>query len=432
MLSKEDNELLTRVGPGTPMGDVMRRYWMPAVLSEDVPEPDCPPVRVRILGEDLVAFRDTEGRVGIIDEFCAHRCASLFLGRNEESGLRCVYHGWKFDVNGNCLDMPNEPIESRFKEKIHLTAYPTYELGGLVWAYMGPSEKAPPVPDFEWARAPEDYRYVSKTLENANFLQAIEGGIDTVHSNFLHSGLPPIVAAKQKRTDLRQGAAPRLEVDRTPYGFCYAGLYPHFEESGEEDVHARIYQFILPFYQLRGGGDQIVDARSGSPMPMIRGHAWVPMDDEHTCVYNLMYAFDPSYPLDPDRVQLEESAYGRGPEGETFIRHRTRANDWNIDREMQRMVNFTGIVGVNSQDLAVQESMGPIVNRSKEHLGPTDRAVITLRQLFEDAVRRVREGDELLGTDSSTYRDVRPAHTIVPKGARWQESAGRLLVATPA
>src|SRR5690242_20439361 len=160
MLSREDNELLTRVGAGTPMGNMLRRYWMPAVLSEDLPAPDCPPVRVKLLGEELVAFRDSSGRLGLLDEYCPHRLTSLFLGRNEECGLRCVYHGWKFDVDGNCVDMPNEPADSRFKEKIRQVTYPTAEYGGIIWAYLGPADKKPDLPGHEFLRAPEDRKSV--------------------------------------------------------------------------------------------------------------------------------------------------------------------------------------------------------------------------------------------------------------------------------
>ena len=189
MLSPEENELVTRTDAGTPMGEVMRRYWMPAALASELPEPDCPPIRVRLLGEKLVAFRDSQGRVGLIDEFCAHRRASLFLGRNEESGLRCVYHGWKYDTRGTCLDMPNEPAESNFKHAVRLKAYATAELGGLIWAYMGSPEKIPPLPKFEWTQVPENYRHLSKMWQECNWLQALEGAIDNAHAGFLHRAL---------------------------------------------------------------------------------------------------------------------------------------------------------------------------------------------------------------------------------------------------
>ena len=184
MLTREENELVTRTGPGTPMGAVMRRYWMPALLSWELPEPDCPPVRVKLLNEQLVAFRDTNGRLGMLEEFCAHRGVSLWLGRNEECGLRCVFHGWKYDVDGNCVDQMNEPQD--FKDKIHLKAYPTVELGGVIWTYMGPPDKKPPLPKFEWTQAPESHRHVSKVIQECNWLQAFEGGVDTSHDAILH------------------------------------------------------------------------------------------------------------------------------------------------------------------------------------------------------------------------------------------------------
>jgi phenylpropionate dioxygenase-like ring-hydroxylating dioxygenase large terminal subunit len=180
MLSREDNELLTRTSAGTPMGTLMRRYWIPVVFSEQVAEPDCTPVRVQLLGEGLVAFRDSDGRIGLLDERCPHRTASLFFGRNEECGLRCVYHGWKFDVDGNCVDLPSEPPESNFREKIRTTAYPCVERGGLVWAYMGPPELQPEFPDLEWTQVPESHRYVTRHIQQCNWLQGLEGGFDTV------------------------------------------------------------------------------------------------------------------------------------------------------------------------------------------------------------------------------------------------------------
>src|SRR5437868_5285669 len=189
MLSKEENQLLTATDAGQPAGDYFRRFWLPVLLPSEVPEPDCPPVRVRVLGENLIAFRDTQGRVGLIDEACPHRRASLFWGRNEECGLRCVYHGWKFDVSGICVDMPNEPQEYGFGNKVRIAAYPTREYGGLIWAYLGPQEHQPELPKLEWARVGENQRYVSKRLQETNYLQAIEGGIDSSHSNFLHASL---------------------------------------------------------------------------------------------------------------------------------------------------------------------------------------------------------------------------------------------------
>src|SRR5579883_3592673 len=242
MLTREENELITRVGPGTPMGDVLRRYWMPALLARDIPEPDCPPVRVKLLGEELVAFRDTDGHVGLLEEYCPHRLASMFLGRNEECGLRCVYHGWKFDVEGTCVDMPNEPATSRFKEKVRMQSHPTVELGGVVGAYLGPVGKRPRPPAMEWLRGGDDQHFVSKTWEYCNWFQAMEGGIDTCHSSFLHNN-------DLSRRGIRQiDTAPRLEVEPTDYGYRYSST----RDLGERGNYVRVYQFVAPFQQFRG------------------------------------------------------------------------------------------------------------------------------------------------------------------------------------
>ena len=420
MLSSEENGILTQVGPGTPVGQVMRRYWLPALLSTDLPAPDCPPVRVKLLGEELVAFRDTQGAIGLLEEHCPHRLASLFLGRNEENGLRCVYHGWKFDVLGNCVDMPNEPEESRFKEKIRTKSYPTMEQGGVIWAYMGPPEKRPTEPGMEWSRAPERQRYVSKTIEYCNFAQAVEGGIDTVHSSFLHNN-----DLSNARHFKRIDTAPILEVERTSYGFRYAGI----RNLGEIGNYVRIYQFVLPFHQFRSHQVDFEGSGQRQAIPLIQGHMWVPMDDEHTMVFNWMLVADEDKAMTPDFILKRETSAGRGPDGEGVVRHQTRANDWLIDRQRQRTKTFTGIPGLNTQDLAVQESMGPIIDRSREHLGSTDKAVIQFRKCLLDAARDLQNGIDPPGSDAKTYRGIRPADLTIPKNVRWQEAAKDKLLA---
>jgi phthalate 4,5-dioxygenase len=318
-MNRAENELITRVGPGTPMGNVLRRYWLPALLATDLPGPDCAPMRVRLLGEDLVAFRDSSGRLGLLEDTCPHRCASLFLGRNEQDGLRCVYHGWKFDVAGNCVEMPTEPRDSSYKERIHAVAYPLVELGDVLWAYMGPREHQPDLPGMEWLRAPATHRFVSKTHERCNFLQAVEGGIDTAHSTYLHNN------SLGDRFAFRQmDGAPRLEVEKTDYGFRYASL----RDIGEDGIYLRVYQFFMPFQQYRS---HQLEGRRGAgrtEVPRLQGHMWVPMDDENTCVYNFMLSVDDDKPFTPEFVKAAEDFAGRWPpHGETMIRHRAREND---------------------------------------------------------------------------------------------------------
>ena len=409
MLSPEQNDLLCRVGPGTPMGNLMRQYWIPAVRSEELPSPDSDPIRVLLLGEKLIAFRDTNGTVGLIQNACPHRGASLFFGRNEECGLRCVYHGWKFDAQGNCVDMPNEPAESDFKDKVHARAYPCVERGGVIWTYMGPPDKKPPEPNLEWTRAPEGYCYVSKTYESCNYLQAMEGGLDTSHSSFLHRNLDREGLANPRA----RSTAPRLEVLDTDYGYMYASLR---DLPADKQVYARIYHYVMPFYQLRAGG---TPEKGGT----IDGHMWVPIDDETCWAWNFHVTKD--HPISHEQWQKMEHVMGRGLAEDylpgTFKLKANAANDYNMSRERQKSVNYTGIEGTNTQDFAVQESMGPIYDRSQEHLGSADAAIIQMRRLLLQAVKDVQNGLDPVGSHGEGA-NVRPAHMYLPEGAPWHES----------
>jgi phenylpropionate dioxygenase-like ring-hydroxylating dioxygenase large terminal subunit len=420
MLSREDNELLTRVDPGTPMGITMRRYWIPALLAREVPEPDCPPVRVKLLGEDLVAFRDTTGRVGLLNEFCPHRRASLFFGRNEECGLRCVYHGWKFDVEGRCVDMMNEPEELSFKHKIRTAAYPTVEAGGLIWAYLGPPGLEPPLPNFAWTQVPPTHRHVSKVIQESNWLQGVEGGIDTSHAPILHR----TIAIDSRRPGFKpthpfvNSGASHIVVDLTDYGYQYAGVRPY----GSADVYIRTYHFILPFHQIR-------PSRLVSDAPSVAGHIWVPINDGTTMVYNWEYSPTDEPLSDEDRL---ERRLGNGPldvDQTTFRSHRNRQNNYLLDRRVQKTETFTGIDGVNTQDRAVQEGMGPIVDRSQEHLGPADKAIIQARRLLLQAVKTVREGGTPRGINP-TYYALRAAEGVVAREADWRTILAPELPAT--
>ena len=410
MLSQKDNDRLTRVGPGTPMGDMMRRYWVPALLSSEIPEPDGAPVRVRLLGERLVAFRDSEGRIGLLEEFCAHRGTSMFLGRNEACGLRCVYHGWKYDVDGRCVDMPTEPPESDFMSKIRMTAYPTTDLGGVIWAFLGTGDPPPP-PEFEWTQLRPDQCVVTHTWQESNWLQALEGGIDSIHASTLHT----LLTDDSKRAGLGGlwtiPVPLKDEVELTSYGHVYASTRP----LGENRNWVKIYHYVMPFhtffpFELGGDGE--------TRQPVINGHMFVPMDDENTMVYNWIgkYGADPLG--DDDRTVLEWSR-GRGPGeiDEGFRKTRSQDVDWKIDRQIQKTETYSGIDGINNQDHAVQESMGPIVDRTREHLGTTDAAVILTRRLL----LRVLKSDEVPPGVDPTYYDVRSIERILADGANWRD-----------
>jgi phthalate 4,5-dioxygenase len=416
MLPVEQNELVSRVGSGTPMGELLRRYWMPALFSRDLPEPDCAPVRVRLLGEDLVAFRDTLGRVGLLEEYCPHRRVSLWLGRNEESGLRCVYHGWKFDVEGTCVDQMNEP--ESFANKVHIVSYPTVEQGDVVWTYMGPRELMPPPPNFAWTQAPAGHRHISRVVQECNWLQALEGGIDTSHAPILHRALARNGAGSAPDSPFVRGKPPTLEVDLTDYGYRYFGV----RELDEDEYYIRGYHYVMPFHQIRPG---IVDNRAAGGIaeyPTNNGHMWVPMDDHNTMVYNWMLSVSDKSLTDEHRL---ERGNGNGPDHVNAANgYRSYDGAWNnygIDRERQQTVNFSGINGVNKQDRAVQETMGRIVDRSREQLGPADRAIITTRQLLLDALRTVREGGDPPATGESYYT-IRAWEKVMPRVPQWRDN----------
>ena len=413
MLKPEDNERLTRIGPGTPGGEMMRRYWQPAALSSELPEKDGAPVRVRLLGEDLVAFRDTEGKVGLVDAFCPHRRAPMFFGRNEDCGLRCVYHGWKFDRHGDCADMPSEPADTPLKAKVKMKAYPVHEAGGVIWAWMGPKDKMPAPPDYEWMRAPPTHRIVSKTFQHCNYLQGLEGGLDTAHSSFAHNNN---IAAKNQTRQL--DTAPTLDVEVTDYGYSYISI----RRVGGDRKYVRVYQYMMPAQQARGAYAALDGTRRD--IPEIDGHIWVPVDDETTHVYNWAYAYDSSFPISPEHGEAREHYAGRGQVDlipGTFKLKANASNDYFIDRQVQKTKTFTGIPGVNTQDFALQEGMGPICDRSKEFLGTSDKAIVTMRRLMLEATNDVERGLLPRGAESKAVGDVRPYDNIIDESVDWRE-----------
>ena len=279
-MTESENVFLTRIGPGTPMGELMRQYWIPFLQSTDLPQPDGPPLRVRLLGENLVAFRNTAGQIGLIDQVCPHRCASLFFGRNEDNGLRCLYHGWKFDITGRCLEVPNEPAGSKFHEQIRATAYPCLEKNGIVWAYMGPEhDPLPPLPEPGWAMVGPERRGALRYQRACNWLQAMEGDFDSSHLSFLHLAFDPTLqpTAGDKtagidyyRNIARMDKQPLLDVQDTDVGVMYGAR----REAEDGKFYWRVTQFLLPFYtSVPGFGGKN------------RDKVWVPLDDEHTMVW---------------------------------------------------------------------------------------------------------------------------------------------------
>ncbi|HZT06370.1 MAG TPA: Rieske 2Fe-2S domain-containing protein [Chloroflexota bacterium] len=418
MLSQADNELLTRVGPGTDMGNLFRQYWLPAFLSSELPEPDCDPMRLRLLGEDLVAFRDTAGRVGVLAMNCAHRGASLFFGRNEESGLRCVYHGWKFDVTGRCVDMPNEPPESSFKDKVRQRAYPCQERNGTVWVYMGPRSQPPDFPRYEWAHVPEGHYAISKTLRECNWAQAFEGDMDDAHVPALHSFLK--FEYEHGSANQYYGKPLYLQVSETPYGLLSGSR----RDAEEGKYNWRITPVLFPSSSMF-----TVGTLRERGVLWIR--MWIPIDDENTAQWRIRWK--PDAPLEgPDEPESGPGGYlPRGTHWhEQWRPAGNKTNDYFIDREAQKKESFSGIPGFPLQDKMATESMGPIMDRTVEHLGSTDTVIIAMRRRLLAAAKALREnGVTPPGVDQPEAFAVRSAIVNLPVELNWVEASREMILA---
>ena len=390
MLSISDNDLLTRTSAGTPMGDYFRRFWQPVALSSELPEPDGTPLRVKVLGEELLAFRATDGRVGLIDPRCAHRGADLFFGRNEEQGIRCVYHGWKYDVDGKCVELPNVPPGSAYHDNMSIAAYPTREFGAMVWAYMGPREQMPPeLPQLEIGLMPPARRFVTKRLQQCNWAQSMEGALDTAHFSFLHMPAPGMAkndtmtaAADESRIRwLRNDPLPRFDIVEHEVGFVVGGA----RHADLDQLYWRITQFMLPAHSI---------TPSSMPGETYYGYTWVPID-EHSC-WIYVYAWNPEHDLTADeRARYAAGGYGQFAElGPGHLPLRNRGNDYLIDRADQKLRSFTGVRGIAEQDAMAQDSQGRIVDRTREHLSPTDVAIVRFRRIMLAGAKGLADGQE--------------------------------------
>ncbi len=411
MLTDEMNRLVTETGPGTAMGKLFRRYWIPALLSDEVSEPEGAPVRVRLLSEPLLAFRDSEGRLGLIEEFCAHRRVSLWFGRNEESGIRCPYHGWKYDVSGQCTEVPSEPPESGFCEKIRLTSYPCVERGGIVWAYMGPTEDQPPPPAFEWTSVPERHRFHSKRLEECNYLQALEGGIDSSHVGFLHRGelrSDPLHHGSKGSDYHIADPKPQFEVRESPGGLNI-GVRRNAEDG---NYYWRITPWIMPWYT-------IVPPYGDNPL---HAHAWVPIDDENCFAWT--FSYHPARPLNELelRVMREGGSLHVKQDPRTFRPLANRDNDYLIDRAAQKAgASYSGVAGIALQDASLQESMEPIADRSRENLVMTDKAIVMARSRLRKAALDLEKGKRPAGLDPDS-QEIRSASFLLPREIAFDEA----------
>jgi nitrite reductase/ring-hydroxylating ferredoxin subunit len=412
-MDKETAELLVRTGPESPMGKLMRRYWVPVLLSSEIAESDCAPVRVKILGEKLLAFRDSDGRPGLVDEFCAHRGASLFLGRNEEGGIRCSYHGWKFDVNGQCLELPSVP---HLACKMQIKSYPCVERGDVLWAYMGPPEKKPPPPGLEWCLLPPSQRYVSKRYQATGWLQAMEGGIDTTHASWVHRfelDLDPMHRLAEANKYIKADRNAVFDVEEAAHGLTIYG-----RRNGEADSHYwRITQWIFPWFTL---------IPPFGPHAL-GGHMWIPIDDESCWAWSVNFL--PDRPLPDDELQAMRE--GKGIHVKyipgTFVPLANPGNDWLIDRMAQKQKkSFSGVEGFSVQDASLQESMGPIQDYAREHLVSTDRPIVMARRMLARTARALESGVEPPALDADA-QSVRAASVLLQRQVKAEEWAKEAL-----
>ena len=431
MLTASENAQLTRVGPGTLMGDLMRQYWIPVVRADELVAGGRPK-RVRLLGEDLVAYRDPDGRAALVSAFCAHRRASLYFARNEPRGLRCVYHGWQFAPDGRCIDQPNERPESVFQDKVTLPAYPCVERGGVVWTYMGPASAPPALPDLEWALVPDAQRFVSKFWQGCNYLQALEGGVDPAHISFLHAMLDARDAAARRALDNAAAGfgfaaqlerAPHIEVADTPTGLLLGAR----REAPAGQYYWRITQFLLPFHTMPPTevGDD----------PLMHAHVWIPIDD--TQMVNWCVSWHPTRAITPEEIadfhagasiHVTDYAPATGEPYGDIRPSASRENDYLADWEAQRTGKFFGVPGVGAQDKAITESQADY-DRSLERLGRADVGIIRVRKRLLDAAVALRgRGVAPPGLDAASYR-VRPASVLLPKDVPWVDGARERLIA---
>jgi len=431
MLTRENNELVSRVGRGTPMGDLMRQYWLPALLSSELSGPDCDPIRVRLLGEDLVAFRDTDGKVGLLQANCPHRGAPLVFGRNEERGIRCIYHGWKFTVTGQCTAMPNVPPESDYKDKVRTLAYPCVERNGLIWTYMGAQETPPPIPTYDWGERALEQTYYSKQFYECNWLQVLEGDFDPSHSSFLHASLdepsaPPTgtenLTPRDRENVVRfDDRSPLIMTVQTEYGLLVGA-----RRDAGKDYYWRLNLFAMPFYAF-------VPTTIDSPLHC---NAWIPVDDDNTIVLRMDYHLDRAM----TEGEIARMMTGLGSTGApstylpptheawgSWMPNLNRANNYGIDRNLQRTKKYSGMVGVWAEDKAVTEGMGSIIDREQEQLGPSDVGIIQIRRMLIEAATALREDGATPPGVAAWPAPVKSCIVFLPKEMPWEEVADALL-----
>ena len=421
MLPKDKNDILCRVEGKAPMGQMMRNYWLAACTSADLVAGGAPK-RVKLLGEDLVAFRSPDGALGLIDENCPHRGASMFLAHNEDCGLRCLYHGWVMNAAGRVVETPPEPLDSKLKERVKFNAYTVREAGGVVFAYMGEKGRAPPPLDFEFTALSDDQIIIVRSQEQANWAQCIEGVLDSAHSNYLHSnGIKPNAELESANTVLgvkghldrpSNDGAPKIEIETTAYGYRYAAIRKPFLNA-DKNKYIRATLYVAPCYGI---------------FPAAKGWGnmqfFVPLSDGSTMFWYVIWKRDGAIDQETRDRYLDNTGLRPGRDvDENQLNIRNRANNWMQDRSaMMGGGSFTGMTGINNEDIAIHESMGPIYDRTKEHLGTSDLAVIHFRRMMIDGAERYAQGGApAIGLAGPVdYMRLRAGEGMIPHAEPWQ------------
>jgi len=415
MLTPEENDVLTRVGPDKPMGKLMRQHWTPVCLIEEVAEPDGKPLLVEVLGERYVAFRDSDGKLGLLDELCPHRRASLVLGRNEECGLRCLYHGWKFDVNGNTVAMSSEPDGSPLMDKVKQPSYPVKEWGGFVWAWFGDKANVPEFDPPAFAPTEDSPIAILKIRIPCNWAQIHEGQIDSAHSSSLHSS--DMVPARVERASADNKSwyrpstdkSPRMQTQTTSYGFHYAAIRKPMKNADTHN-YLRITEYVAPYYSLIPPNNMYNVAA-----------VIVPIDDTTTAFHFIAWGTEGV----PSTEEWRKFTYARkGIDlNDKWEPVRSVDNDFLQDRQAMKLGNFTGIKGIPNQDIAMWVTQGPIADRSADVLGASDLAIVEFRRLMVDAAKKVAEGGKAIGTEEPRVRHatINSREGVFPKTTDWRQ-----------
>jgi phthalate 4,5-dioxygenase oxygenase subunit len=410
MLTREQNETLCRVGPGTPMGEYMRQFWVPAMRAQRL-EADGAPVRVRLLGENFIAFRATDGRVGFFDEGCPHRCTSLALARNEDNALTCIFHGWKIDVSGKVVDVPSEPPERRqeFAAKVRVRHYPVREAGTIIWVYLGQRAQPPEFPEFNWINLPADQIVTRIGVVNSNWLNVLEGQLDSAHVGILHRDNQTLRRAqnrRQQRTfvgDMLFDTGPRFEFEPKPYGFREAAI----RKMPNDSRYVRIREYVMPWYSYIPGGG-VADDRTLA--------IGVPLDDEHSAQWDVRYNL--SRP-----VVITDTAedYGYDRDNDDYAGDIGNfENHFKQNRRAMKEGSWAGFPTARYEDFAAAVAQGIICDRAREYLGSSDSVIIRARRMLLDVATRFARGEAPFGVDHINWREVCSMEAVIPAGQDWR------------